>query len=153
MICEAGKYSAIGSPTCAFCEKGKYGPNPGASFCIGCKAGKYSTVEGSKTSMNCLICDAGRFSVAGSYECKKCEENQVRNIFPLLSPSFPNPPCASSTLVQAQALSAILARLARKLSKQRQTTQKLHAMKPMGVALTLAQRTTFALTSRATITL
>ena len=91
-ICTPGKYAALGDTVCSSCPAGKYLNASGStslSDCVSavagqyvnevgsavykkCIPGTYSTVNGSTTPANCLVCPLGKYCVEGSASPMNC---------------------------------------------------------------------------------
>ena len=72
--CDRGKYtSTYGKIECSNCKTGFYSNQLGISNCKNCSAGKYSITSGSRSQLDCLLCDSGKISIQGSTECQICE--------------------------------------------------------------------------------
>ena len=73
--CEAGKHKSTSGVNiaCDNCEAGKYKADAGVNTaCDDCEAGKYSEVDGATSQSDCLACEEGKTSAAGSDGASDC---------------------------------------------------------------------------------
>ena len=95
LLCEKGKYASLmGSIDCYSCQPGNYSEYEGSKYCSKCEPGKYSLKAESDTPTNCIDCDFGKYSLAGSDVCLNCElgeyVNNRRSCFPCPKGRFSN---------------------------------------------------------------
>jgi hypothetical protein len=57
---------------CISCEPGRYSGRSATSYCDECAGGKYSTAVGATNITVCTYCDEGTYSEQGSSTCLIC---------------------------------------------------------------------------------
>ena len=80
--CFSGEYADPGSSTCSKCPAGKYSKkdedNPDFhDGCKDCEAGKYSA---SIATVECTVCNSGRYSPDGATECLDCDVGRAQDL-------------------------------------------------------------------------
>lgn len=82
-ICQAGKYSQMGSNNCTYCPPGQYSAGSTAldfTDCKKCPGGKFRGSKGGNSLADCVDCPMGKYSKEGSRQCLECEIGKYNNV-------------------------------------------------------------------------
>ena len=70
--CPVGTFSVGWAEDCTLCFPGYYNDTGGSMSCAACPEGTFNDQFGADSASDCVLCQSGTYSVAGSGYCTDC---------------------------------------------------------------------------------